>query len=282
MVTLQEARGRTHYKYLMEGTTLREWCIKHGCSYASAWNMVRKGKSNEEIKKKLLENYEKQYDIYQAAAKATREWKQAKTDYEMKCIRSEFEADWGQHPKYDAIWDEITLGTFTFNGEIWKRIAGTKNYECSDQGRVRKRLNNGLFRILHPYAVNRKNKKGKYNRKYLSIKIRDAQMPLARIIAEAFIPHDYKHDVVFIKDGKWKHIWANNLEWVTKEEMGAKTGYSPKRSKEVELLDENGQVIQTFRSARAAGKELFISYQTALDYCHKKVKKPLLNLRFKE
>ena len=271
------------HKYEIEGITLHEWCKRNGCSYTVAYKLAAEGKTEAEIKKYLLKHYFKREDnIYIDALVATSKWKAAKTSYERNCVRSEFEANWGSHHKYEVLWDEITLGTFVFKGERWLPVPGTKSYECSNQGGVRKKLQGGIYKILHPYAKNRFNKKGKANRKMLAVKCGNKEFALSRLIAEVFIPHTADEKIVLIKDRKWKHVWVENLEWVSRKKAGSKTGYCPSRSIEVERLDDEGNVIETYRSAREAGKALFMSYQTALDYCHGRVRKPMYNLRFKD
>ena len=56
----------------------------------------------------------------------------------------------------------------------------------------------------------------------------------------------------------------NNLEMKSKSYHGRRTG--PKsRSKAVELLDDSGNVIDSWPSARKAAKDLYLSYQAVTD-----------------
>lgn len=280
---MDKIKGRSHFKYLMGDITLAEWCKRNGCSYAVAIKLAKEGKSQQCIKKALLKKYQKkEADIFQAAEAAQRKWAKADTIYEKQCVRCEFAADWSWHLKYEKLWDEITLGSFVYEGEQWKSIPGKSRYQASNLGRIRKKLKTGNYVLLKPYSKDRVNKKGVPNRKSLFVNIDHMQIPLARIIAETFLPHPEDKNVVIIKDKQWKHVWADNLEWVTKKQAGSKTGYSPKCSKEIEQLNQSGEVIKTFRSARYAAKELFISYQTVLDYANGRVQKPMYNLRFKD
>ena len=72
----------------------------------------------------------------------------------------------------------------------------------------------------------------------------------------------------------------NNLRLRSKTQHGKKTGAMAK-SKEVELLNDQGEVIDSWPSARKAALDLYVSYQTVMDICNHKIKrKPLINVRW--
>lgn len=100
--------------------------------------------------------------------------------------------------------------------EMWKflvgRFAGFK-YEVSDCGRIRSGQSswrNG--RILRPF----KDKWG-YRRVNLSSEGQTVQVPVHRLVAEAFIGVLDGMEVNH-KDGNKENNHATNLEWVTNEE----------------------------------------------------------------
>ena len=70
-----------------------------------------------------------------------------------------------------------------------------------------------------------------------------------------------------------------NLRLRTKSQHGKKTGPTS-RSKIVVLLDDDGNIIDSWPSARKAAKDLFVSYQTVSDVCNGKVQKPVINVRW--
>ncbi len=284
---LEKVRGRSHCKYIVGDLSLREWCLDKGYSYNKALKLMKEGTSINAMEIILKKNYMKNKNSINNAAKILQaRWHKAASLHntkELQNIRSEFAADYGDHPRYELLWDYIVMGTSIVVEEEWKVLPWATNYECSDKGRIRKRLKDGNFRILHSYAKHRLDKDNHYKaRKYLCVKIGKIEQPLARLVAILFVPRTADKNVVYIKDNKYKHIYADNLEWVTSEECGQRTGYSPSRSRPVVELDNKGNVIKEFRSARDAGKKLFLSYQTVLDYCNGKVKNPICNLRFKE
>ena len=111
------------------------------------------------------------------------------------------------------------------------------------------------------------------------VKLNNKVMNAARIIYQAFngpLPDDMYIDY---HDGNKHNIKLSNLKVISKRVYGKKTGYKA-NSRAIAHLDEFGNVIQTFRSSRAAAKNLYISYQTVLDYCKHKVRNPMYNLRF--
>ena len=135
--------------------------------------------------------------------------------------------------------------------EIWKDIAGYKNYKISSFGRVKSLNFNGSKKqkILVPYCVN----------EYLRIRLfenkKQKSFGVHRLVAMAFIPNpDSKPEVNHI-DGDKKNNKVNNLEWVTSSEnvqhavyvLGKKpNGGRPKRK--VKNL-ETGEVFNSIREA---------------------------------
>ena len=92
------------------------------------------------------------------------------------------------------------------------------------------------------------------------------------------IPKGY---IVARKTGILLEIQLHNLYLITKSEWGKKTGHRS-ASYEVIELDDSGNEINSWRSARRAAKDLHCSYQTVMNICNKKVKKPLFNLKWGE
>lgn len=284
---LEKKRGRSHCKYVVEDLSLREWCKMEGYSYQVALKCIKSGMNKSEMEIRLKKKYMKSKSNISNAAKIYQaRWKRASINHnrkELMDVRSEFEAEYGNHPRYEFYWDKIVDGGLIITDEEWKVLPWANNYECSDKGRVRKRLKDGCYRLLHPYIKSSYNSDNYYKcRKTLMVKIGKTEQTLARIVAILFVPRTADKNVVHLIDNKFKHVYKENIEWLTLSEHGHRTGYAPLRSRPVEQLDPDGNVIKTFRSARDAGKHLYLSYQTVLDYCNSKVKNPICILRFKE
>lgn len=74
--------------------------------------------------------------------------------------------------------------------------------------------------------------------------------------------------------------YYKNLEVICLRELGKRTGHISKSQRVVEVKDN--EIIRDWPSARKAAKDLFISYQTVMDYCNKKVKKPMYSLMWED
>ena len=157
----------------------------------------------------------------------------------------------------------------TIPNEMWKLIEYDTRYQVSNYGRFRKKLKND-YRYLKPF------RKGNL----FQVKIKDKDFNCARLVANAFIKTLTKEDRVYHKnklenDNNWR-----NLEVVSLKELGKRTGHISKSQRVVEVKDN--EIIRDWSSARKAAKDLYVSYQTVMDYCNKKVKKPMFNLMWEE
>lgn len=79
--------------------------------------------------------------------------------------------------------------------------------------------------------------------------------------------------VPYHKNGDLADHNINNIGFITKRELGKKTGGSSRRMSVVKV-DRSGNAVEFYKSARAAAKANHMSYQTVLDRCHGKVKRP--------
>lgn len=71
-----------------------------------------------------------------------------------------------------------------------------------------------------------------------------------------------------------------NLKIVSLQELGKLTGHISKSQRVVEI--KNNEIVRDWPSARKAAKDLFVSYQTVMDYCNNKVKFPMFNLMWED
>lgn len=163
-------------------------------------------------------------------------------------------------------------GIGAINMKRW--IPGYENkYFATESGRIFRHSKNGKHRELKGYQ-----KRTNYVVK-LTIDDKTKEHAFNRIIWQTFngeIPKGY------VVDRKIKNLRNNqlsNLECVSRAKSGERTGGMSK-SKPVEMLDENGEVIDWWKSARKAAIDLHCSYQTIMDICNKKVKKPMFNIRW--
>ena len=78
-----------------------------------------------------------------------------------------------------------------------------------------------------------------------------------------------KEMVLHHKNGTVTDNWASNLAYIDRRSLGKKTGASSNRQPVVKI-NKNGEIINVYSSAREAGRQNFMSYQTINDRCNNK------------
>ena len=153
--------------------------------------------------------------------------------------------------------------------DIWKDIKGYNGkYQVSYAGDVRRVYPSGKTRQLNPYK-----RKGRQNsRNCLFVKLTDHTgkyklIPVIRIVAQAFLPEPPPGYVTYHKNGVVSDNWASNIGYISRHELGKMTGHIS-RSKAVVKIDQDGQFVAFYKSARDAAKENFMSRQTVADRCN--------------
>lgn len=168
---------------------------------------------------------------------------------------------------------------------IWTNIKGFENYQISNTGLIRREK-----KILSPFDNNG------YYRIQLINEDKKQKKLIHRLVAEHFIPNpDNKPQVNHI-DLNTKNNDVNNLEWVTNQEnvqhaikniperrkqlkenmsiigktYGKQNGINS--SKPINQYTLDGELINTFSSAREAHRELNISYKCISKCCNGNLK----------
>lgn len=155
--------------------------------------------------------------------------------------------------------------------EEWKIIEYDSRYQVSNFGRFRKQTN-AEYRYLKPYQ--------KQGRLIYVIKINGKEHNCARLVAHYHIRPLLQNERVYHKNKMNSDNFVRNLKIVSLKELGKMTGHLSKSQSVVEV--ENGKVKRRWDSARKSAKDLYVSYQTVMDYCNGKVKKPMYNLLWEE
>jgi hypothetical protein len=185
----------------------------------------------------------------------------------------------------------INYNEIDLRKEEWKTLyIGNKwTYEASNMGRFR-RIGKTKYCYLKPYYRNcyeYHKKIGKQNNRQhtLIIKItpnidkKPIEINCKKVLAELFIRPLKENEVVITKNGNNEDLRVKNLFITTKSNLGKITGYKCSQSKRVYYYDNTGY-RHSFRSARECSKQLGVSYQTILDYCYNRVKKPKFKVRW--
>lgn len=152
--------------------------------------------------------------------------------------------------------------------EYWKPIEGSGGmFLISCYGRF-KRVYKNHEKLLLPFLK----KKGGYLQIKITFKGLYKDYKISKLVAYHFVGKPKPNEVIRHKNGILTDDFAGNLEYITKSELGKKTGYKAKSKPVVQLDPETFEVLNEYRSAREAGRENFISYQAVLDNCNHKTK----------
>jgi hypothetical protein len=159
---------------------------------------------------------------------------------------------------------------FQITNEIWKSIEYDTRYQVSNYGRFRKKNPKNGYRYLKPFR--------KHN--LFMVKIKDKDFNCARLVAHYFIKKLATNERVYHKNKMENDNRVYNLKVVSLKELGKLTGHISKSQRVVEIKDN--EIIRDWPSARKAAKDLYVSYQTVMDYCNGKVQQPMYNLMWEE
>jgi hypothetical protein len=160
--------------------------------------------------------------------------------------------------------------------DFWKDIQGFKGkYQVSYSGQIRRVYKSGKTKILAQFK-----KFGKaraiYRDRLLVHLVDDAgkdhTILVHQIVAKHFLGKPKQGQVPHHVNGCVMDNWASNLEYIDKRKLGELTGASSRRQPVVKL-DSSGEIVDCYSSAREAGRQNFMSYQTITDRCNGKCKK---------
>lgn len=149
-------------------------------------------------------------------------------------------------------------------------------YKVNVDGQIFRQYKSGWFEVM---GYQRKN--GNFVIKLQLPGGRFKEFVKRRLVFEAFhgpIPRGF---IVTNRNSIKSDCRLLNLISVPLKERSKVTG-PRSRSKPVVMVDDEGLIIDSWPSARAAGIALFISYQTVNDYCNGRVKKKLFNLAWEK
>jgi hypothetical protein len=120
-------------------------------------------------------------------------------------------------------------------------------------------------------------KHGKFSRRRY-VKLTDsagngADVPVIKIMTDVWLGGSRFGMVPYHKNGDLADNSVNNIGFATRKRLGKMTGAMSGR-KPVAKVSEEGEIVEVYPSAREAGRRNHMSYQTVIDRCRGKVKKP--------
>ena len=163
----------------------------------------------------------------------------------------------------------------------WKAIPGFDGmYEINAQGEVRtwryrKERRMKAPRLLVPFMRHRGI--GPESRKRF-VKLTDAdgnttERTVLSLMVETWCGGKRPGMVAYHKNGDLNDNALHNIGFATRQKLGKMTGAKANR-KPVVKIDPTGEVVAIYPSARAAARANHMSYQTVIDRCNGKIKKP--------
>ena len=154
--------------------------------------------------------------------------------------------------------------------ETWKDIPGYNGkYQCDREGNFRRVYKSGKTRPIRPYRKN-----GMRNK--IVVHLTDdngktSQRLVIGIMAITFLGPAPPGCVPYHKNGALTENHINNIAYINRKELGKITGQKSRR-KPVAKINDSGNIVEVYPSARAAARDNFMSYQTVIDRCNGKVK----------
>lgn len=159
-------------------------------------------------------------------------------------------------------------------GEKWRDIPGFGGlYQASTEGRIRKVWpKSGKTTIMCGYQRSRGNNSQRLAQRVHLVKPdgKRVERTIISIVADTFfsVPGG---KIAIHRNGLKSDNSVSNIEFVTRYELGKRFGSESKR-RPVIKIDQSGEIIACYTSAREAAKDNYISYQSVMDRCNRVIK----------
>lgn len=159
--------------------------------------------------------------------------------------------------------------------ERWRDIPGFGGiYQASTYGRIRKTWPiSGKRTIMQTYVRTRRQKGANRKTHMVHLTKPDGsrlERPVLQLVAATWfgIPEGM---YVVHRNGLHADNSIDNVLFVTRTRLGTKYGGQSSR-RPVVMVDREGMIVRRYPSARAAGRDNYLSGQTVMDRCNGKVK----------
>lgn len=149
--------------------------------------------------------------------------------------------------------------------DAWYDIPGYDGkYQINYFAQVRRTYKNGGFKILSNYI--------KSKRKIQVVKLNCKERTVLSLMKDTFIGKLPKGYVPYHKNGLLSDNVLSNIGITTKKELGKLTGTWNESEIQIVKINSAGEIVDFYKSAREAGRQNHMSYQTILDRVNGKVK----------
>jgi len=154
--------------------------------------------------------------------------------------------------------------------EAWRDIPGYGGkYQADTEGQIRRVYGSGKTRLMNPY--HRKMHGSQRMVVKLTLDGKSKEEIVMSLIARTFLGPCPEGCVPYHRNGVQSDNYLNNIAYIKRAELGRMTGQRS-RQQAVAKIDSSGEIVEVYRSAREAGRENYLSYQTVIDRCNGKVK----------
>lgn len=147
----------------------------------------------------------------------------------------------------------------------WYDIPGYGGkYQINYYGNIQRALKNGRYKEIHPFI-----KKSNGRR---CIKLNCKEQVVMKLMQKTFLGTLKEGYVAYHKNGCITDDVLSNIGVTTRAELGRLTGKKNDCECKVAKINNFGEVVECYRSAREAGRKNYMSYQSILDRINGKVK----------
>lgn len=150
--------------------------------------------------------------------------------------------------------------------EIWKPLNINDKYLISNYGRVKRLYMNGKSKLITPFL-----KQNKWMIIKINVDGKCRQQVLHVLVARNFLEVE-PGKVIYHKDGNKFKNHADNLGFITREDIGHKFGGNAKAVPVLKLDADTGEVLDSYENIREAGRENYLCHE-AIRQCVKGINK---------
>ncbi|WP_024834127.1 NUMOD4 domain-containing protein [Ruminiclostridium josui] len=142
--------------------------------------------------------------------------------------------------------------------EYWVMVPGSVKYQVSNYGNFRRILKSGKTKHIKTYR-----KHDKWNAVKVDFQGKYGEYVVHAIVAVAFLEKPEPELVLWHKNGLRFDDYAGNLEWITRQELGRRTGGKNNNCIPVLKIDrKSGEIIDFYKSIREAARNNYISAES--------------------
>lgn len=149
--------------------------------------------------------------------------------------------------------------------DAWYDIPGYDGkYQINYYAQVRRVYQSGKTRLLTGYV---KKSNGRQ-----AVKLNCKEKTVFSLMRDTFIGKVPSGYVLYHKNGILTDDILSNIGMTTRQKLGKMSGTRNECSFQIAKLNSDGEVVEFYKSAREAGRQNHMSYQTILDRVNGKVK----------